>query len=366
MHCLRFIRGFAGGQDSAPLADPLLQHQRFEVNRLRIHYLQAGTEGCPVVLLHGGGLDAAGLSFQKAIPALAKRHRVFAPDLPGFGQSDPMPVTWRVEECVEFVGRFLDALGLKRASLVGISMGGAFAVGFTLLAPERVERLVLVDSAGLGNEIPGGLLSYFRVQMPLFDELSWTALAACRTLARRNLGAALLSQKQVFSEEVLDRYLRLARRTGAGIAFRQLQRSEYQWNGMRTNYLDRLSEIKVPTLLVHGVEDKIVPVHWARRAHGLIENSTIELIPQCGHLPPIEKPDLFNRLTRRFLLRRSAPTAWRDRKSFFRNLPIICPGEFYPWDGKAGRLTYCRQAVPACGVRRDALLTVGKPSRLAG
>ena len=153
MQCLRFMRGFAGGRDAAPLADPLVQHRWFEVNRLRIHYLQAGTEGCPVLLLHGGGLDAAGLSFQKTIPVLAKRHRVFAPDLPGFGQSDPMPVTWRVEECVEFVGRLLDALGLKRASLVGISMGGAF----TLLAPERVERLVLVD-----NSSDSGGASLFR------------------------------------------------------------------------------------------------------------------------------------------------------------------------------------------------------------
>jgi pimeloyl-ACP methyl ester carboxylesterase len=325
MQCLRFIRGFAGRREAAPFAEPLIRHHSFEVNRLRIHYLQAGTEGCPVLLLHGGGLDAAGLSFQKTIPALAKRHRVFAPDLPGFGQSDPMPVTWRVEECVEFVGRFLDALGLKRVSLVGVSMGGAFAVGFTLLAPERVERLVLVDSAGLGSEIPGGLLSYLRVQMPLLDELSWTAVTASRTLTRRNLGTALLSQKELFSEEVLDQYLRLARRAGAGTAFRQLQRSEYQWKGMRTNYLGQLSEIKVPTLLVHGMEDRIVPVTWAERAHRLIKNSTLELIPECGHLPPIEKPDLFNRMIRRFLLRRSILTGYRDRmfpnsQSFIRAL----------------------------------------------
>jgi hypothetical protein len=124
---------------------------------------------------------------------------------------------------------------------------------------------------------------------------------------------------------VLDKYLRLARRAGAGTAFRQLQRSEYQWSGMRTNYLNRLSEITVPTLLVHGMEDRIVPVTWAERAHRLIKNSTIELIPQCGHLPPIEKPDLFNRIIRRFLLRRSTLTSYRDRmfpnsQSFIRAL----------------------------------------------
>jgi pimeloyl-ACP methyl ester carboxylesterase len=306
MQCFELFREFAGATYTAPSSDPLPRHERFEVNRLRIHYLRAGTRGRPVLLLHGGGLDAAGLSLQKTIPALAEQHRIFAPDLPGFGRSDPMPATWRVEECVEFVGRLLDALGLKRASLLGVSMGGAFALGFTLRAPERVEQLLLVDSAGLGDEIPGGLLSYFRVQVPLLDEISWTLLATSRTIARRNLGAALVHGAEVLSEDVLDKYIRLARRAGAGAAFRQLQRSEYQWRGMRTNYLDRLSEIEVPTLLVHGMEDRIVPVSWAERAHRLMKNSTIELIPECGHLPPVEKPKLFNRIVRRFLLRPSA------------------------------------------------------------
>jgi pimeloyl-ACP methyl ester carboxylesterase len=272
-----------------------------DVSRLRIHCLKTGRQGRPVLLLHGGGLDAAGLSLRNTIPALAEQHRVFAPDWPGFGQSDPMPITWRVEECVDFVGRLLNALDLKRASLVGVSMGGAFALGFTLRAPERVERLVLVDSAGLGNEIPGGLLSYFRVQLPLVDELSWALLAGNRTLARRILGAAFANQKQVLSEEVLDEILRLARRAGAGAAFRQLQRSEYQWRGLRTNYLYRLSEVRVPTLLVHGIADKVVPVGWAERAHKLMQNSRIEVIPECGHLPPVEQPALFNRIVRRFL-----------------------------------------------------------------
>lgn len=81
-----------------------------------------------------------------------------------------MPITWRVEECVDFVGRLLDEFGLKRANLVGVSMGGAFVLGFALRAPERVERLILVDSAGLGDEIPGGLLSYFRVRLPLLED----------------------------------------------------------------------------------------------------------------------------------------------------------------------------------------------------
>jgi len=279
-----------------------------DVSRLRIHCLRAGRRGGPpVLLLHGGGLDAAGLSFRNTIPALADHHHIFAPDWPGFGQSDAMPITWRVEDCVDFVGRLLSALDLKRASLVGISMGGAFVLGFTLGAPERVERLVLVDSAGLGDEIPGGLLSYLRVRVPLVDELSWALVAVNRTLARRNLGVAFVNQRQVLSEEMLDEIVSLARKAGAGAAFRQLQRSEYQWRGMRTNYLHRLSEVKVPTLLVHGIADKVMPVSLAERAHGLMQNSRLEIIPECGHLPPVEQPELFNLILRRFLRNPRSP-----------------------------------------------------------
>jgi pimeloyl-ACP methyl ester carboxylesterase len=301
MQSLPLISEFAGQRPRPPQTLPPLRDRWVGVNDLRIHYLKAGSWGRPVLLLHGGGLDAAGLSLRKMIPVLAEQHRVLAPDWPGFGQSDAMPTTWRVEECVDFVGSLLDTIGLERVILIGVSMGGAFALGFTLRVPERVERLVLVDSAGLGDEIPGGLLSYLRVQLPLLDELSWALLAGSRTLARRNLGAALVNREQVLSEEMLDEVISLARRAGAGAAFRQLQRSEYQWRGLRTNYRHRLSEVKVPTLLVHGIEDRIVPVGWAERAHRLMQNSKIEIIPDCGHLPPVEQPDLFNRIVRRFL-----------------------------------------------------------------
>jgi pimeloyl-ACP methyl ester carboxylesterase len=301
MQSARLIGEFASGRCKTSQTPPIHRDLWLEVNSLRIHCLKAGSRGRPVLILHGGGLDAAGLSFRKTIPILAEQHCVFAPDWPGFGQSEAMPITWRVEECVDFVGELLDSLGLRRASLVGISMGGAFVLGFTLRAPERVERLVLVDSAGLGNEIPGGLLSYFKVRLPMLDELSWALLVGSRTLARRTLCAPLANREEVLSEEMLDEIICLARRAGAGAAFRQLQRSEYQWCGMRTNYLHRLSEVKVPTLLVHGTEDRLVPVKWAERAHNLMKNSKMEIIPKCGHLPPVEQPELFNGIIREFL-----------------------------------------------------------------
>ena len=293
------------GRCPAAYAPPLLRHCWLNVSGLRIHLLAAGNQGRPVLVLHGGGLDAAGLSFRKTFPVLAEQHRVFAPDWPGFGESDAMPITWRVEECVEFLANLLDALGLKRANLIGVSMGGGFALGFTIRAPEKVERLVLVNSGGLGREIPGGFLSYFAMRMPFVDELRWALLMRSRTTARRILCAALVNRKEALSEEMLDEVIRLARRAGAGAGFRQLQRSEYQWQGLRTNYAHQLSEVKVPTLIVHGAQDRIVPVSWAQRAHNLIKNSKLEIIRQCGHMPPIEQPEVFNEIVRCFLLGRS-------------------------------------------------------------
>src|SRR6516162_2343262 len=278
-----------------------------DVGGIDIHCLAAGSRGHPVVILHGGGFDAAGLSFRETIPVLARRHRIYAPDWPGFGQSNAMPRDWCVEECVGFVADLLDALGLKRITLIGLSMGGAFAVGFALGSPKRVERLVLVDSVGLGGGIPGGFVSYFALHLPLVDELRWALLPWVPTLARRSMCAPLLNQSGAAIEEAFCEIIRLARKPGSGAAFRQLQRSEYRWQGLRTNYLDRLSEIQVPTLIVHGAEDRLIPVACAQRAHRLIPHSQLQIVAGCGHLPPVEQPESFNRIISSFLRNQRRP-----------------------------------------------------------
>ncbi len=128
-----------------------------EVGGLRTHCLVAGEpDAPPVLLLHGGGYDSAALSYGRSIGPLSRRHRVFAPDWPGYGRSDKPKVRYSTEYYVGFLGRLMDVLGLERVSLVGISMGGAIALGFRLRSPDRVERLVLVDSHGLGGEVPRG------------------------------------------------------------------------------------------------------------------------------------------------------------------------------------------------------------------
>ena len=128
---------------------PTLREQWLDVKGMKIHCQTAGDSGSPVVLLHGAGLDAASLSWALLIGPLAESHRVFAPDLPGYGQSDRPTTPHTVRFYIDWLNDLLTALQLERASLVGLSLGGAIALGLTLDQPKRVHKLVLVDSYGM-------------------------------------------------------------------------------------------------------------------------------------------------------------------------------------------------------------------------
>jgi pimeloyl-ACP methyl ester carboxylesterase len=253
------------------------------------------------VLLHGSAFDAAGISFAFAMSALAARCRVFAPDLPGFGESDPMPNGWGFAEYSAFLSPLLTELGLQRVNLVGLSMGGGIALGFALDAPERVERLVLIDSACLDDALPGGRATWFGVHLPGLSALQWHILAHSRRLTRWVLRRALPHRQEQVTPALLDRVMKLLRKPGAA-ALRKWERREVGWRGLRTSYVDRLPTLAVSTLIVHGADDSLLPLAIARRASGLIRNSRLEVIPECGHLAPLDQPAAVTRALSDFLL----------------------------------------------------------------
>ncbi|MBV8216296.1 MAG: alpha/beta hydrolase [Verrucomicrobia bacterium] len=274
---------------------------QLNVSGLQIRCLIAGVSGPAVVLLHGAGLDAGGLSLGSAMIALANRCRVFAPDLPGFGDSDPKPAGWGFAEYSAFLDPLLDTLSLPRASLAGISMGGGIALGFALQAPERVEKLVLIDSACLDGAIPGGQSMWFFLRLPGLSPIGWSLLGSSRHLMRRALLRHMRHRPELVTPKLVDDLMRLARKRRPDPAFRQWQRREITWNGLRTNYVNRLSEIAIPTLIVHGDDDRLLPAAIAERAHRLIPNSRLEIIRDCGHLAPLEQPEAVNRALCDFL-----------------------------------------------------------------
>ncbi len=270
-----------------------------EVEGLRVRCLTAGASGSPVLLLHGGGIDSAGFSYKYAMEPLARSHRVFAPDWPGYGESDKPDVEHTIEFYTVFLGGLMDALQLERATLVGISLGGGAVLGFALRSPQRVEKLVLVDSYGLGDEVPGGRFGYLLVHAPLASSLTRALLRRSRRVVRWSLYSAFYDRRAVTDEMVEEAY-RLANQPGAWHAFSSFQRSEVGWNGLRTSFVDRLHEIKAPVLIIHGANDGFVPVAWARRAHERIVGSALHVLPNCGHVTPRECPEEFNRLVGQF------------------------------------------------------------------
>lgn len=273
-----------------------------EVDGLRVHCLHAGEGNVPVLLLHGGGYDSASLSYKHAMGPISEQRRVFAPDWPGYGQSDKPKVEYTTEYYVGFLDRLMNALGLEKASLVGISMGGAISLGFALRSPHRVEKLVLVDSHGLGGEVPGGAASYALVRLPLLNRLVWAALKRSRRMVRASLETTFYDPRAV-TENLVDEVYQLVKKPGAGQAWRTWQENEIEREGLRTNYVDRLPELAVPTLILHGAEDGYVPVSWARRAHALMKNSTLNVFEQCGHWLTLERPEEFNGVVLEFLAR---------------------------------------------------------------
>jgi pimeloyl-ACP methyl ester carboxylesterase len=273
-----------------------------EVNGLRVHCLTAGGGGSPVVLLHGGGIDSASFTYSNIIGTLVEGHRVFALDWPGYGHSDKPDLDYTMGFYIDFLGHLMDTLGLRTASLVGISMGGGAALGFALRSPERVEKLVLVDSYGLGSSVPWGRLGYLLVRAPLLNELTYALLRRSRTMIRWSL-YGLVYDRQKVTEEMVEETGRLLEDPRAGRAWSSFQRHEVGWCGLRTDFSDRLRGLVMPTLLVHGEHDRAVPVAWARRAQERIPDCELREFSECGHLPPREQPEEFAWVVKRFLAR---------------------------------------------------------------
>ena len=259
-----------------------------------IHY-RTGGDGPPLVFLHGIGLDAATVSWRHALPALAKQRTVYAPDLPGHGESDKPDRAYTTAYYLETVSAFLDALEISTPAIAGLSMGGALALGHALDGGP-VERLILVDSYGLGADAYWRSAASGIFQTPMFGNMLWQGVSSSKPAIRtglRSMGATEPTQELVNDvNSVVDR--RTVR------AMRRWQQSEFLREGFRTDYSGRLDELGVPTLLIHGDEDPLLPQAWSQQAAAALPESELQIVSDCGHCPPRERPKQFNRKMQSF------------------------------------------------------------------
>lgn len=274
-----------------------VHEERIQLGAGTVRFMVAGA-GPPLVLLHGLGDSAVDWAW--VLPRLAASYRVFAPDRPGSGGSD-RPRTEPLPEFVEgWRHSFLDAVGVQRAVLVGNSLGGLVARRAALTSPERVEALALVDSTGLGKETTPVLA----VQAPPgLGELGMAWAGTVPGSWHPALGRAWLMFARPWAAPrawIADQVHR-AQTPGFLETTLATLRADSDFFGQREVRVERLPELRQPTLVVWGLEDRVVPVGHAHRAAALLEHGRLSLLPTCGHLPQVEQPEGFVRELGQFL-----------------------------------------------------------------
>lgn len=234
----------------------IMESRWVTVGGIRTHCLIGG-EGSPLVLLNGGGATTAEKDWAPNLNALAQHHRVYAPDMVGYGKTDKPRVDYTDSFFVQFFEGLINTLELERMSLVGHSLGGGVALAFTLKHPDKVDRLVLIDSSGLSNDlglIARSLLAIFKIKARIRKDETYLSLVT---------GGRNGEPHEIF--------------------------------------MDRLPEITAPTLICWGQCDRFMSVKLAYEAHARLRNSRLRVFEKAGHAPHRERAEEFNRLVLDFL-----------------------------------------------------------------
>ncbi len=247
-------------------------------------------EGTPVLFLHGSGPGvSAWANWRLTISGLEQEFRCLAPDLAGFGYS-PVPAEWVFSRAtwLEQVVAFLDALGLERVHVVGNSFGGAMALALAIAHPERVERLVLMGSVGVDFELTREL------------DLVWGYQPSLAAMGE--VMDAFAFDRSLISEDLIAMRYEASRRPEAATAYeRMFPAPRQRWVDALAFAPDEIAVIPHETLIVHGRDDRVIPVGNAHRLLELIDRARLHVFGRCGHWTQVEKAREFNMLIGAFL-----------------------------------------------------------------
>ena len=263
-----------------------------------VTYLTAG-QGPIVLLVHG--MAGSGETWKHVLPELARRFTVVAPDLLGHGGSAKPAGEYSIGAHANLLRDLLVALGHERATLVGQSLGGGVVMQLAYQFPERCERLVLVSSGGLGREVSPLLrgLAVPGVEQ-VFPLVCSPAIRSAGTRLARWIGGAVVRPTPAV-EEMWRSYASLADPDTRRAFFRTL-RAVVDPGGQSVSAIDRLYlASKVPTLIVWGARDSLIPVDHGLAAHAAIPGSRLEIFEDAGHFPHCEAPERFMDALVRFI-----------------------------------------------------------------
>ena len=271
-------------------------------------YRVAGS-GPPIVLIHG--MLNSSSHWRSVAQSLASEYTVIAPDLIGHGDSAAPRGDYSLGAHAASIRDLLAAIGIDRATIVGHSLGGGVAMQFFYQFPQRVERLALISSGGLGREVTPTLrtaalpgvspLLALTIRPRLVGALAQSGMR----LRERGVGVGVYLQAAA-------RALRPLQSAGARQAFLHTLRSVIDVHGQRVSATDRLYLLEsLPTMIVWGERDNTIPLEHGRAAHEAIPHSRFRTLAGAAHFPHLEDPDGLSQLLREFM-RETRPVAIED------------------------------------------------------
>lgn len=252
----------------------------------RTHYHDHG-QGIPLTLLHGSGAGvSAAANWWLTIPALSKHYRTIAPDLVGFGHTEPRPdAEFGISAWVTHTVRLLDHLGIERTWLVGNSLGGWVALEFGLRFPDRVLGII---SMGTGGAPRSETLTRHSAPDASFDGV------------RRVLNSFVVD-KSLITRELVEARLSVAGAAGAPERYAAVIAARERDRAGNNLDFDALRGLDVPVLLMHGLQDRVIPASWSWDLCHALPHADLQLYADCGHWIQVERQETFNLSVRGFI-----------------------------------------------------------------
>lgn len=256
------------------------------VTNYKVRYAEAGDASEYVLLIHGLGGSAESWTYN--IDAFGKYFHVFAPDLIGFGKSDKPQVKYTMRMFTHFIDTFMDNIGIKKAHVIGSSMGGQIAAEFAISYPNSVDKLVLISPAGIPPKEFKGTAELKR----------YVKVLDAKNLAdiRKALTPIDASGSSITDDYVNNVYEYVSM-PGTKHAFL----SSLKESAKAPRLAGRLKSIRAKTLVVWGKDDSLIPVKYCEPFLTKMANCRLLLIEKCGHRPHAEKPSIFNKAVLDFL-----------------------------------------------------------------
>lgn len=254
-----------------------------EIDGMQVHFRDQGlaTDSLPIVLIHGTGASLH--TWESWVNELKNKHRIITLDLPAYGLTGPNKTgDYSQDFYVNFIENFLLKLNIKRCVLGGNSLGGSITWAFALEHPERVGKMILVDAGGYPMVSKSVPIAFQIARMPIVGDLFKYILPYA--VIEKSLQNVYVHDDRI-TPELIERYYDLASRTGNRKAFLDRMRSSIK----NDNYL-KIKTLTMPTLIIWGKEDGLIPLDVAEKFHKDLPNDTMIVFKDLGHTPMEEDP----------------------------------------------------------------------------